>query len=118
MCEYDDTRLHTWLWINLLLSAVNSVLVIMREKLLLALMKSRGQVNRKVWLLESRRLGSMLCDCCFMFLHPYPALVGKRMEVYNEILGQPIFYHWNDVLHFLVLFRLVYFLDITFQISR
>ena len=90
----------------------------MKEKLALSLMISKGLVNKKVWLLESGRMGKLLRDCIIMFLHPYPGLVGRRIEVYNDILGQIIFYHWNDILHFLVLLRLVFFLDITFEISR
>ena len=69
------------------MSVVNSILVVMREKLVLALMKNKNEINKKVWLFESHRLSKMLCECCIMYLHPYPALVGKKIELYNEILG-------------------------------
>ena len=65
----------------------------MREKLVLTLMKNNKEINKKMRLLESRRFGKMIADCFVMYLHPYPALVGRRIEVYNEILGQNIFYH-------------------------
>jgi hypothetical protein len=101
-----------------MLSVVNSLLVVMRENLVLRLMKSKGEINDKVWLFQSHRFGQMMTDCCVMYLQPYPFLVGRRVEIYNHILGQNIYYHWNDVLHVLLLLRLVFFLNITFEISR
>lgn len=51
-------------------------------------------------------------------LHPYSVLVGKKHYVYNDLIGNWIYYHINDYLQILSLARYIYMVPVILNMTR
>ena len=95
-----------YIYINLFLSCVCTALIIIRERIHLNELKDKGLKNQQATLFSSNLHKKIIKDSAMLFLIPYPFLIGQKFYVFNKYMNADIFYHYNDVMHMLLLVRL------------
>lgn len=105
------------LYTNNCFTFVSCLLVCMREKVLLKLKKLKGYCDRNDTLITSDKYKKILIEWAFLAIHPYSFLLGRKVTVFNRDLQMDIFYHYNDYLSLLSIFKNVYILKLLLQKS-
>lgn len=83
----------------------------MRTSITLELAKARREVQRKMTIWSSGYWKTMLSEWLILLIQPYPFFIGHRHTIYNIIIKENIYYHWNDYLQLLSLFRYFYLIS-------
>lgn len=94
---------------------VTWLLVCMREKMLLEVKKNDGFCDQNETLITSNRYKVILGEWLVLGIHPQSFLIGKKSVVYNRALHMNVYYHWNDYLSLLSIFKNAYILKLLLQ---
>lgn len=105
---HTGLKTRTFVYINMILSIFSCIFILMRTIMCLDLAKVRREVelNNSIW--SSGMWKFMFCEWMLLLIQPYPFFIGHRHTVYNNIIKHDIYYHLNDYLQLLSLFRYVY----------
>lgn len=108
-------KLYAYLYANNLLTIFSWLLVCMREKMLLQVKKNEGFCDQNETLITSNRYKVILIEWAFLAVHPQSFLIGTKREIFNRTLYATIYYHWNDYLNLLSIFKNAYILKLLLQ---
>lgn len=116
--EKIGTKNEEILYMNLFLSFTCSILIIAREKYGLKLKKMQGHINERENLISSEAYKTIFQELLITFLHPYPFLLGYKIQFFNRQTNFYIYYHYNDFLSLLLLIKKIYIFNSVLQLTE
>lgn len=89
------------------LELISSAITYLKATLILQQLKCNGLVSRSATLWSVGLFRDMCITWFILLMQPYPFLIGIRVYMYNDILKQEPYYHVNDFLQMMGIFRVI-----------
>lgn len=106
------------LTVTMVMMVLSAVLVITGEVLRIQYDEILGKVVKGSNLINTGRYKNLIVNLLVLSVQPYPFLIGIRIYTFNDIVGDVIFYHVNDVLQLLSTFRILFAVGKFFYMSN
>jgi hypothetical protein len=95
--QYGEPLLGALLTMQMFCGGILMVVTMLKKKLQLLRLNALNEVRGDIKFFDYYSAKWVLFEVLCVSLHPSPFLIGRRFFVYNEKLGDFIFYNMNDI---------------------